>query len=124
MKINLEDYKDHFPENVGEDIYINHCKNPNPHSGDKNMGFHLTRTDVGKVEGFCFHCNGGGIYEDKLERICLQSLLPREKNLAILQTYLMFLFGMIPNTLQPLLLARRVQQSLRRSFLKTLGNGG
>ena len=79
MKINLEDYKDHFPENVGEDIYINHCKNPNPHSGDKNMGFHLTRTDVGKVEGFCFHCNGGGIYEDKLERILSTVAPPKRK---------------------------------------------
>ena len=53
--IDLEQFADDFP---GEGtVKLHHCKN-----GRHNDRLYLTRTDDGKVLGYCFHCGGRGVY--------------------------------------------------------------
>ena len=53
--INLAEYADQFPESGS--VRLHHCK-----EGWQNDKFYLTRTDDGKVVGFCHHCGGKGVH--------------------------------------------------------------
>jgi len=55
-KIDLREYKEHFPESGS--TRINHCK-----EGNSNRKFYLTRRDEdGIILGYCHHCGGSGSY--------------------------------------------------------------
>ena len=53
--IELEEFSDHFP--TEGTVKVHHCKD-----GRHNDRLYLTRTDDGKVIGYCFHCGGKGVY--------------------------------------------------------------
>ena len=53
--INLEAYKEYFPDSGS--VRINHCR-----AEESNRKFYLTRTETGDVIGYCHHCGGRGVY--------------------------------------------------------------